>query len=70
MPIESNLASLLERFFVKRLMSERHVSPHTIASYRDTFRLLLQCATVKLKKEPSALVLEDLDSQFISSLFG
>jgi integrase/recombinase XerD len=67
MPIESNLASLLERFFVKRLMSERHVSPHTIASYRDTFRLLLQCATIKLKKEPSALVLEDLDSQFISS---
>ena len=67
MPIESNLASLLERFFMKRLMSERQVSPHTIASYRDTFRLLLQCATVKLKKEPSALVLEDLDSQFISS---
>ena len=67
MPIESNLASLLERFFVKRLISERRVSPHTIASYRDTFRLLLQFATVKLKKEPSTLILEDLDSQFISA---
>src|SRR3989442_11619506 len=67
MPIESSFASLLERFFVKRLMSERHVSPHTIASYRDTFRLLLQFATVKLKKEPSRLLLEDLDSQFIST---
>jgi len=57
MPIESNLAPLLERFFVKRLISERRVSPHTVASYRDTFRLLLRFATVELKKEPSALVL-------------
>src|SRR5213593_1617793 len=67
MPIESNLAPLLERFFVKRLISERRVSPHTVASYRDTFRLLLRFATVELKKEPSALVLEDLNSQFISA---
>lgn len=70
MPIESNLASLLERFFVKRLISERRVSPHTIASYRDTFRLLLQFATAKLKKEPSALVLEDLDAQFIGAFLN
>src|SRR6266508_2057505 len=67
MPIESNLPSLLERFFVKRLISERRVSPHTIASYRDTVRRLLQFATVKLKKEPSTLSLKDLDSQFISA---
>ena len=70
MLIESNLASLLERFFVKRLISERRVSPHTIASYRDTFRLLLQFATAKLKKEPSALVLEDLDAQFIGAFLN
>ena len=70
MPIESSLASLLERFFVKRLISERRVSPHTIASYRDTFRLLLQFATAKLKKEPSALVLEDLNAQFISAFLA
>ena len=67
MPNDSSLAPLVERFFTKRLISERRVSPHTIASYRDTFRLILQFAEVKLKKAPSILVLEDLDSQFIGA---
>ena len=34
------LPALIERFFTERLMRQRNVSPHTIASYRDTFRLL------------------------------
>ena len=62
MPNESSFAPLVEHFFTKRLISERRVSPHTIASYRDTFRLILQLAEVKLKKAPSILVLGDLDS--------
>ena len=66
MPNECNLAPLLERFFTKRLILERQSSPHTIASYRDTFRLMLKFAEVKLKKAPSVLVLEDLHAQFIS----
>ena len=37
-----SLAPLLERFFTQRLLQERRVSPHTISSYRDTFRLLLK----------------------------
>ena len=37
----TSLAALLERFFIERLMRQRQVSPHTISSYRDTFRLLL-----------------------------
>ena len=39
-----SLAPLLERFFTQRLMQQRQVSPHTIISYRDTFRLLLKFA--------------------------
>ena len=35
-------AALLEGFFTQRLMQQRQASAHTIASYRDTFRLLLQ----------------------------
>jgi hypothetical protein len=34
------LPALIEQFFTERLMRQRNVSPHTIASYRDTFRLL------------------------------
>ena len=37
----ANLPALLQSFFTTRLMTQRKVSPHTIASYRDTFRLLL-----------------------------
>ena len=42
--------SLLESFFTDRLMRQRQASPHTIASYRDTFRLLLHYAQQHLRK--------------------
>jgi integrase/recombinase XerD len=53
---------LLEAFFVDRLMRQRKVSPHTLASYRDTFRLLLNYAQSTLNKAPSDLTLPDLDT--------
>lgn len=62
---EANFPSLLQAFFTVRLMGQRKASPHTIASYRDTFRLLLQFAHKRLRKAPSQLSLEDLDADFI-----
>jgi site-specific recombinase XerD len=56
---------LLQSFFTTRLMTQRRVSAHTIASYRDTFRLLLQFAQKKVHKTPSQLSLEDLDASLI-----
>ena len=56
---------LLETFFTQRLMAQRRASPHTLASYRDAFRLLLQYAQRSLKKPPSTLVIEDLDVPLI-----
>ena len=63
----ANFPSLLQAFFTTRLMSQRKASPHTIASYRDTFRLLLQFAQKRLRKAPSQLSLEDLDAVFIGA---
>ena len=37
----TKLAPVLESFFTDYLMTQRQASPHTIASYRDTFKLLL-----------------------------
>src|SRR5208337_4102450 len=54
-------------FFVDRLMRQRKVSPHTLASYRDTFRLLLNYAQRTLKKAPSDMTLPDLDSSFLGA---
>ena len=62
-----NFAGLLERFFTDRLMTQRRVSPNTIASYRDTFRLLLEFAQRRLRKNPSALALTDLDVALIGA---
>ena len=59
------LPVLLQAFFTDRLMKQRQVSPHTIASYRDTFRLLLQFAHKKLKKPPSRLAFDDLNATLI-----
>jgi integrase/recombinase XerD len=56
---------LLESFFTKRLIAQRRASPHTIGSYRDTFRLLLQFAEKRLAKAPSRLTLEDLQAPFL-----
>jgi integrase/recombinase XerD len=61
------LAPLLEAFFTKRLMTERHASPETIASYRTTFCLLLRFAEVRLGTAPSELDIADLDAGLIGA---
>jgi integrase/recombinase XerD len=63
----NNLAGLIEGFFTDRLITQRHVSPQTISSYRDAFRLLFVFAQKRFKKAPSDLKLENLDAVFISS---
>ena len=65
MKTQSSFSALLQAFFTGRLIGERNVSPHTIANYRDTFRLLIAFAEGSLKKPPSKLVVEDLDASFI-----
>ena len=63
----TSLSPLLQSFFTDRLMTQRNASPHTIASYRDTFRLLLLFAKTQLKKLPCQLMLEDLDTPLIGT---
>ena len=70
MKSSSNVATLIERYFTDRLMRQRNVSTNTIASYRDTFRLLFTFAQARLRKPPSALVLEDLDAPFVNAFLG
>ena len=67
MSTEPRFPALLTAFFTDRLMRQRQASPHTIASYRDTFRLLLQFAQRRLKKPPSSLAIEDLDTPLIGA---
>jgi len=57
---------LLQSFFTDRLLRQRQASPHTVAGYRDCFRLLLKFAQERLGKIPSQIQIEDLDAPFIA----
>jgi site-specific recombinase XerD len=59
--------ALLESFFTKRLIAQRRASPHTIASYRDTFHVLLQFTYKQLGKTASQITLEDLNAPLIGA---
>lgn len=59
------LAPIMEGFFTDRLMNQQNASPHTIASYRDTFKLLLTHLHRRTGKLPHRLELTDLDATAI-----
>jgi integrase/recombinase XerD len=63
----SALAPVMEGFFTERLVAQRRASPHTVASYRDAFRLLLAFVQRRTGKAPSKLALEDLDAVVIGA---
>jgi site-specific recombinase XerD len=65
MTTPTSLAPLLQRFFTQRLMQQRQASPHTISSYRDTFRQFLKFIQQRLRKPPSRLTFEEIDAPLI-----
>jgi site-specific recombinase XerD len=67
MTTATSLAPLLERFFTQRLMQQRQASPHTISSYRDTFRQFLTFAQQRLHQPPSRLSFEQIDAPLIGA---
>ena len=61
------LAPTLEAFVTDRLLCQQRVSPNTIASYRDTFRLLLGFAQQQIGRAPARLELAQLDATMIGA---
>jgi integrase/recombinase XerD len=63
----TTLAPELEAFFTDRLLCQRHVSPNTIACYRDAFRLLLCFMQQTTGTPPAQLQITDLDAPTIGA---
>lgn len=63
----SAVAPTLQSFFTDRLARQRQASPRTVASYRDTFRLLVCFVQTTTGKSPSALDWDDLDEAVITA---
>lgn len=64
------LAPTLEAFFTERLIAQKRASAHTVASYRDAFRLLLVFAQLRTGKAPSTLDIADLDAPLIAAFLA
>jgi integrase/recombinase XerD len=62
----SAIAPALQEYFTQRLISQRQASPHTVAAYRDCFRLLFAYVARTSGKQPAELGFEDLDAGAIS----
>ena len=63
----NTLAPVLQMFFTDRLARQRGASPHTVAAYRDTMKLLLAFAERQTGKAPFRMDLADLDTDMISA---
>lgn len=62
----SALAPVLQGFFTQRLAARR-ASPATVATYRDTYRLLVRFAAARTHKTPSSLEVADVDAALIGA---
>jgi len=65
-PVSAALPALIQRFFTDRLCGQMEASRHTIAGYRDTFRLLLRYASARHGKPPVKLTMEDVDPDLVA----
>ena len=63
----SPLAPILQGFFTDRLARQRQASPHTVAAYRDTLRLLLVFAHHRTGTPPSRLDVGDIDATLVAA---
>lgn len=58
-------AALVQEFFTVYMVQQRALSPRTVASYRDTFVLLLRFAHKQLGKAPSSIEMTDINARFL-----
>jgi len=64
------LAPTLEAFFTTRLSGQLGASPHTVAAYRDTWRLLLRYAAHTTGTPAHAIDLAQLDAALIGGFLA
>jgi site-specific recombinase XerD len=61
------IAPALQGFFTDRLLGQRNASPHTVAAYRDTLRLLLTFASQRIAKAPCQLTIDDIGPTIVAA---
>ena len=65
-PVQTpSFAALVQAFFAEHLQQQRAMSPRTVAAYRDAFVLFLDFAQAQLRKQPTAIRLEEITPALI-----
>lgn len=64
------VAPTLQAFFTERLIRQRQASPHTVAAYRDAFRLLFTYVAETTGRAPAQLDFADLDATTIAGFLA
>ena len=57
----TSFQTLIQNFFLQRMMQQRKVSAETVHSYRDTFRIFLLYMQEKHGKQPDTLDIQDFN---------
>lgn len=60
-----SLSAYVQHFFTERLVKQLNATPNTIATYRDTFRLLFRYAEAQTGRAPTELRVEDINFKLI-----
>src|SRR5438552_18488147 len=60
--VVKTIQELVQTFFCQRLQNQQRVSGHTVASYRDTFRLAFEFIQKQTGRSPSQQSLADWGS--------
>jgi len=60
-----NFQFLIQKYFLQWMMTQRNISPETIKSYRDTFRLYLNYVEKHCDIEPSSVTIQNFDADCI-----
>lgn len=66
-PTSPTFATLVQEFFTDYMIQQRALSSCTVASYRDTFVLLLRFAEKQLGKAPVSVQLTDINAKFLAT---
>ncbi|HKW82304.1 MAG TPA: site-specific integrase, partial [Burkholderiaceae bacterium] len=64
-PKPPSFAALAQAFFAEHLQQQRAMSPRTVAAYRDAFMLFLDFAKSRLRKQPTAMRLNEITPALI-----
>ena len=62
---ETKLQFLIQKYFLQWMLTQRNVSPETIKSYRDTFRIFFRYIEKRDKIKPSLITINHFEAEYI-----